>query len=106
AGMRDSDAVGGAFVLAVQEPGSAYVLSWAVVPVGERILFAAMPSSKATKARASDWDNDPAAPEAGAPEPSAAPAPTEAPAEGTTPPDAPSAPSGGGGCGRRPMGPG
>lgn len=106
-GMRDSDAVGGQFVLAVQEPGSAYVLSWNVVSAGERILFAAAPSSKATKPRASDWDNDPAAPEASAPEPSAAPAPTDAPAQGSTPPDASGAPaSGGGGGSRRPMGPG
>jgi hypothetical protein len=106
AGMRDSDAVGGAFVLAIQEPGSAYVLSWAVMSAGDRVLFAAMPSSKDTKPRASDWDNDPALPAAAGPEPSAAPAAPEAPAEATSPPDSSGAPSGGGGGSRRPMGPG
>jgi hypothetical protein len=42
--------------LAVQEPGASYALLWRAKRSGDRWLFAALPSSLPTKARASDWD--------------------------------------------------
>lgn len=47
-------------VLAIQEPGAAYVLKWVAVKPGDKWAFAAAPSLAATKARASEWDGLPA----------------------------------------------
>lgn len=48
-------------VLAVQEPGEAYVLRWRVMTVGERISFVAVPADRTVRRRAAQWDGlDPA----------------------------------------------
>jgi hypothetical protein len=49
------------FVLAIQEPGAAYVLSWAGRANNNAWTFRSMPSTGATKPRASAWDNRPEA---------------------------------------------
>lgn len=47
---------GGALSLAVQEPGSAYVLNWAITGADGKFVFQGMPGSSQVLARASDWD--------------------------------------------------
>lgn len=47
---------GGMLSLAVQEPGSAYVLNWAIAGAGGKFVFSGMPASSQILTRASDWD--------------------------------------------------
>jgi len=46
------------FVLAIQEPGEAYTLGWRAAKDGDAWQFEAVPTSDATKSRASEWDAD------------------------------------------------
>ncbi len=55
---ENTEARGGEVVLAVQEPGEAYVLAWNATNAGEGWRFSAQPSTGQTKARASEWDAD------------------------------------------------
>lgn len=84
---------GGALSLAIQEPGSAYVLNWAIAGADGKFVFTGMPASSQVLARASDWDTANVRPAAGSSaqpkiDPATlipgeeAPPETEAPAEG------------------------
>ncbi len=53
--LAGSDA-GGMLSLAVQEPGSSYVLNWTITGADGKFVFAGMPASSQVLARASDWD--------------------------------------------------
>lgn len=46
-------------VLAIQEPGAAYILAWSTKPANNGWSFKAMPSTGQTRARAAMWDNQP-----------------------------------------------
>lgn len=47
---------GGMLSLAVQEPGSAYVLNWKIAGADGKFIFGGLPASSQVLARASDWD--------------------------------------------------
>lgn len=55
-GTSESKSSSGSLVLAFQEPGSAYVLSWTATRAGEQWVFAASPSTSVSKTRAAEWD--------------------------------------------------
>jgi hypothetical protein len=55
-GIDGNKSSSGSLVLAFQEPGSSYVLSWMAVKAGEQWVFTAAPSTGASKTRASEWD--------------------------------------------------
>lgn len=65
---------GGMLSLAVQEPGSAYVLNWTIVGADGKFVFSGMPASSQVLARASDWDSANVLPSAGGPAPKIDPA--------------------------------
>lgn len=56
---------GGMLSLAIQEPGSAYVLNWVISGADGRFVFGGMPASSQVLARASEWDNASVLPSAG-----------------------------------------
>ncbi|MCC6678955.1 MAG: hypothetical protein IT436_17660 [Phycisphaerales bacterium] len=56
---------GGMLSLAVQEPGSAYVLNWMITGADGKFIFGGMPASSQVLARASDWDSANVMPSAG-----------------------------------------
>ncbi len=55
-GIDGNKSSSGSVVIAFQEPGSSYVLSWMAVKAGEQWIFTAAPSTSASKTRASEWD--------------------------------------------------
>lgn len=55
---ENTEASAAEVVLAVQEPGEAYVLAWNATNSGDGWRFSAEPSTGQTKARASEWDAD------------------------------------------------
>ncbi|HYF13497.1 MAG TPA: invasin domain 3-containing protein, partial [Phycisphaerales bacterium] len=89
----------GIVYVAVQEPGSAYLLGWMGRPEGAGFVFGGAPSAPMIKSRASEFDGMSAFELAGA---GATLPTTPAPAEEPTEPATPAAPSSGGG-GRTPV---
>ncbi len=55
---ENTEASAAEVVLAVQDPGEAYVLAWNATNSGDGWRFSAEPSTGQTKARASEWDAD------------------------------------------------
>jgi hypothetical protein len=55
---ENTEASAAKVVLAVQDPGEAYVLAWNATNAGDGWRFSAEPSTGQTKARASEWDAD------------------------------------------------
>ncbi len=55
-GIDSGRSSSGSLVLAFQEPGSSYVLSWMAIRAGEQWIFSAAPSTGASKNRAAEWD--------------------------------------------------
>ncbi len=54
--IEETNASGAQLVLAIQDPGSSYVLGWTMAKVNEAWVFSAMPTTGNTRARASEWD--------------------------------------------------
>jgi len=84
--------------IAVQEPGSAYLMGWTALKAGDKWTFRQAPSDNGTRGRASEFDGG--EPDA-APSETAAPAPTQPLGDTTSPPTSGRAqPSPGGGPGQ------
>jgi hypothetical protein len=92
-GGEEQKATSADVVLAFQEPGSSYVLTWSCSLQNENWLFDAKPAPRGTKPRASDWDGTSAAAgdaDFGSGGGNTGPAPTDAGGGNTPPsPDAP-----------------
>lgn len=109
--IEETNATGAQLVLAIQDPGSSYVLGWNIAKVNDAWVFSAMPTTGNTRARASEWDGSDisafAAGGGGASAPSAAPAADESTGVPAAPdePKKEEAPSDGGKTVRTPNGP-
>ena len=54
--IEESNASSAHLVIAIQDPGSSYVLGWGATKVNDAWVFAAMPTTGNTRPRASEWD--------------------------------------------------